>query len=206
MRYPDYVKENRPKGTIVKKVNGVYYAYYATSRREPGKKYPVQVIRGLAGRIDEHGFHKQTRMVLETKYVKVRECGFTNYLMMFEDEYITHLKGTGVDKKTFPVKTRRNIYRSMIVYLSGNSYLTEEEGTTIYTTEEMSERYGIGIPWQLTAISKMIEIPLSELEPLKYICSVEMSGKRFESELTEGQKEAIRRLGIHEEDIRRRIK
>ena len=51
MRYPDYVKQFRPKGTIVKRVNDTYYAYYATSKRVPDKKYPVQIIKGLAGRI-----------------------------------------------------------------------------------------------------------------------------------------------------------
>lgn len=40
MRYPDYVKQFKLKGTIVKKVNGTYYAYYATSKRVPDKKYP----------------------------------------------------------------------------------------------------------------------------------------------------------------------
>ena len=57
MRYPDFVKKYRPKGTNVKRVNDIYYAYYATSKRVPDKKYPVQIIEGLAGRIDESGFH-----------------------------------------------------------------------------------------------------------------------------------------------------
>ena len=48
MKYPDYVKQYRPKGTVVKKVNDTYYAYYATSKRVPGKNYPVQEIKGLA--------------------------------------------------------------------------------------------------------------------------------------------------------------
>ena len=199
MKYPDYVKEYRPKGTVVKKVGETYYAYYATSRREPGKNYPVQVIKGLAGRIDRFGFHEQTRMVLDTKNVKVRECGFTNYMLMFEDEYVTH----GMGKGRITTKTKRNIYRSMIVYLSNNSYLGDTG--KIYSTEELSEQFGLGIPHQLTMISKIVERPLSELEPLKYICSVEIDGKQFESELTEAQKSIMERLGINEKDIRRGI-
>jgi hypothetical protein len=200
MKYPDYVKEYRPKGTVVKKVGEIYYAYYATSKREPGKKYPVQVIKGLAGRIDRSGFHEQTRMVLETKSVKVRESGFTNYMLMFEEEYVTH----GIGTVRITPKTKRDIYHSLIVYLSNNSYLGDTG--TIYSTEEMSEKYGIGLPRQLTMISKIIERPLSELEPLKYICSVEIGGKWLESELTEAQKSIMGRLGIDEKDIRRRIK
>lgn len=200
MRYPDYVKEYRPKGTVVKKVGDIYYAYYATSKREPGKSYPVQVIKGLAGRIDRFGFHAQTRMVLETKNIKVRECGFTNYMLMFEEEYISH----GMGRVRITTKTKRDIYHSLIVYLSNNSYLDEEE--KIYTTEELSERFGIGLPHQLTMIGKIIERPLSELEPLKYICCVKMSGKMFESDLTTAQKEILERLGIDEKDIRRGVR
>ena len=205
MRYPDYVKKYRPKGTVVKKVGNTYYAYYATSKRVPDKDYPVQVIKGLAGRIDSHGFHKQTRMVLDTQRVIVRECGFTNYLLMFEDEYVTHFRKALADGKYPSMKKKRDIYRSLIIYLSGNSYLNDEQDC-IYTTEELSEKFGLGIPWQLTAISKMVEMPLSELEALKYICSVKIDGKRFESELTGEQRRLLERLGIDENDVYKRDK
>ena len=194
MKYPDYVKKFRPKGTIIKRVNDTYYAYYATSRRVPDKKYPVQVIKGLAGRIDESGFHKLSKAFVDTGHVVVRECGFTNFLLKFEDEYVSRRKEA--------VKERRNLYRSMIVYLSNNSYLNDEPGTTIYTAAEMAEKFRVGIPNQVTAISKICEYDLKELEPLKYICSVTMGDRRFESELTKSQKELLERIGIKEDDIR----
>lgn len=194
MRYPDYVKQFRPKGTIVKRVNDTYYAYYATSKRVPNKKYPVQVIRGLAGRIDESGFHKLSKAFVDTGHVVVRECGFTNFLLKFEDEYVSRRKGT--------MKERRDLYRSMIVYLSNNSYLNDERGTTIYSAVEMVRKFRIGIPNQVTAISRICEYDLKELEPLKYICSVTMGERRFESELTKSQRELLERIGIREDDIR----
>ena len=194
MRYPDYVKKFRPKGTIVKRVNDTYYAYYATSKRVPDKKYPVQVIRGLAGRIDESGFHKLSKAFVDTGHVVVRECGFTNFLLKFEDEYVSRRKEA--------VRERRNLYRSMIVYLSNNSYLNDEPGTTIYTAAEMVEKFRVGIPNQVTAISRICEYDLKELEPLKYICSVTMGERRFESELTKSQRELLERIGIREDDIR----
>ena len=203
MRYPDYVKNFRPKGTVVKKVGETYYAYYATSKRVPGKKYPVQVIKGLAGRIDAQGFHEQTRMVLDTKEVTIRECGFTNYLLLSEDEYAARLSYMQVNGKSIPMRTRREIYRSLIVYLSDNSYLNESTWR-IYTTEELADKFGIGIPTQLGVVSRVLERPLSELAPLKYICEVEIDGKHFESKLTKAQAEMLERLGIDEEDIRRR--
>ena len=194
MRYPDYVKQFRPKGTIVKRVNDTYYAYYATSKRVPDKKYPVQVIKGLAGRIDESGFHKLSKAFVDTGHVVIRECGFTNFLLKFEDEYVSRRKGT--------IKERRDLYRSMIVYLSNNSYLNDEPGTTIYTAAEMAGKFRVGIPNQVTAISRICEYDLKELEPLKYICSVTMGERRFESELTKSQRELLERIGIREDDIR----
>lgn len=180
----------------MKRVNDTYYAYYATSKRVPDKKYPVQIIKGLAGRIDESGFHKLSKAFVETEHVIVRECGFTNFLLKFEDEYISRRKER--------VQERKNLYRSMIVYLSNNSYLNDDAGTTLYSTSEMIKKFQIGIPNQITAISKICEYDLGELEPLKYICSVTMGNRRFESELTNAQKKLLERIGIREDEIRRR--
>lgn len=195
MRYPDYVRKFRPKGTIIKKVNDTYYAYYATSKRVPDKKYPVQVIKGLAGKVDKYGFHPLSRALLDTGHVVVRECGFTNFLLKFEDEYVSR-------RKTGRVSDRRNLYRSMIVYLSNNSYLNDEAATRIFTPEEMAAKFHIGIPNQVTAISKICEYDLAELEPLKYICSVRMGERMFQSELTDAQKRLLEELGVNEDDIR----
>lgn len=90
----------------------------------------------------------------------------------------------------------------MIVYLSNNSYLNDDPGTTLYSASEMIEKFRIGIPNQITAISKICEYDLKELEPLKYICSVTMGNRRFESELTDTQKKLLERIGITENDIR----
>lgn len=194
MKYPDYIKQFRPKGTIIKKVNDTYYAYYATSKRVPGKSYPVQVIQGLAGKIDKNGFHQLSSAVVDTQNIVIRECGFTNFLLKFEEEYIS--------RRSESVREKRNIYRSMIVYLSNNSYLNDEPTVTIYSPEQLVNKFHIGIPNQLTAISKMIEYQLETLEPLKYICSVKMGKRMFQSELTQTQKELIERLGITEDEIR----
>lgn len=194
MRYPDYIKKHRPKGTIIKKVNNSYYAYYATSKRVPDKKYPVQIIRGLAGKIDEQGFHPLTKAVVDTERIMIRECGFTNFLLKFEEEYIS--------RRSERVSERRNLYRSMIVYLSNNSYLNDDPDTTIYSCEEMIDKFHIGIPNQITAISKICEYDLKELEPLKYICSVRMGNRMFQGELTGQQRELLKKIGVDERDVR----
>lgn len=196
MKYPDYVKNNRPKGTIVKRVNGDYYAYYATSKRVPGKSYPVQVIKGLAGKIDDTGFHPLTKAVVNTENVIIRECGFTNFLLKFEDEYIS--------RRNEKIKDRRNLYRSMIVYLSNNSYLCDQKDTVIYPAAELVKKFKIGIPNQITAISKIVGFEMKELEPLKYICCVRMGNRIFESTLTEAQKNLLNDIGVDESYVRER--
>ena len=68
----------------------------------------------------------------------------------------------------------------------------------------MIEKFQIGIPNQITAISKICEYDLKDLEPLKYVCSVTMGNRMFESELTDAQKKLLERMGITENDIRKR--
>lgn len=42
--YPEWVQEQRVKGTTVKKVGNTYYLYKRTSKRIPGKNTPSQLI------------------------------------------------------------------------------------------------------------------------------------------------------------------
>ncbi len=194
MTYPDYIKQFRPKGTVVKFSNGIYYAYYATSKRVPGKSYPVQEIKELAGKIDENGFHPIAQIPTNLDRLMVRECGFTNFLLKFEDEYVTH--------RSEVFKDRKDLYRSMIVYLSDSSYLCDNKGQKIYSAEEMVNIFHIAIPDQITAISKICGYDLKILEPLKYICNVRIGDHVYNSILTQAQKDLLDMIGITEDEIR----
>jgi len=194
MKYPEFVRKNRPKGTVVKKINNTYYAYYATSKRVAGKSYPVQVVSGIAGIIDINGFHPASGIRVGKDEVFVRECGFTNYMLKFEELYLASCY----------YRSRKDssaIFRSLIVYLSPASYLGEDD--TVYSSAELTEKFGIAVPNQLTVLEKILEISIEKLEPLKYIFEVKMSGKVFESRLTEAQKNILKELEIEENDIRR---
>ncbi len=81
---------------------------------------------------------------MDTEHIVIRECGFTNFLLLFEKEYISRRKGK--------VKENRSLYRSIIVLLSNNSYLNDDPETTIYSAEELVKRFKIGIPNQITVI------------------------------------------------------
>ena len=195
MKYPDYVSKFRPKGTIVKSVRGVYYVYKATSKRVEGKKYPVQVIERLLGKIDESGFHFLSHALVDTTRVRIREYGFTNYLLRYEDSFLAKQhKGTR--------SLQRSFYRSLIVYLSPNSYLQDDSSNHIRSLDFYVEKMDIGIPNQITALGKMIEMDLAKLEPLKYICAVYMGDRLFEGELTETQLKLLDELEVSEDELR----
>ncbi len=194
MAYPDYVKKYRPKGTIIKYANDTYYVYYATSKRVPGKTYPVLEIGKLAGKIDESGFHPVTTVQLNLDRVVIRECGFTNYLLSFEDIYICDRKES--------IKEKRNLYRSLIAYFSNNSYLHEDEDTTIYTPDQMASLFHVSVETQKKKIEKLCGHKLEELNELKGISNARIGGHVYNSVLTATQERVLKELGITENDIR----
>lgn len=58
----------------------------------------------------------------------------------------------------------------------------------------MLGKFQVSIPNPITENSRISECNPDELEPLKYICSVNMGSRRFESELTKRQKEVLERI------------
>lgn len=192
MKYPDYVKKYRPKGTIVKKVKGIFYVYEATSKRVEGKSYPVQVIGGLVGKIDEKGYHKSTKKIVDVSQTKIFEYGFTNFLLSYEKSIL-------FEKKT--VFINKSLFRSLIVYMSPNSYLINEE-IPILTIDELKEKYNFSVSRKLKTLSDFIEYDLKLLEPLKYICMVEINKTKIYPEMTKEQKEILEKLGIDYDRIK----
>lgn len=196
-KYPDFVKRYKPKGTIVKKVRGDYYVYKATSKRIPGKSYPVQVIEGLIGKIDKDGFHELYNTLVDSRNVIIREYGFSNYLLLFEEAFIA-------DSNTHRRKSELSaIYRSIIVYLSSNSFLTDDESQIIYGVDELVSKFKISMTKQINALLRILELEsLNVLEPLKYICRVKMGNKVFKSKLNKIQRDLLDKLRVDEDEIR----
>ena len=52
--FPDWVYQFKTPGTTIKKIGDSYYLYSATSKKVPGKKYPVS-IQSYIGKITENG-------------------------------------------------------------------------------------------------------------------------------------------------------
>ena len=51
---PEWVLKHKKPGCTIKEINGKYYLYYATSRYDPNKSYPVS-IQTYIGRITPEG-------------------------------------------------------------------------------------------------------------------------------------------------------
>lgn len=75
-RYPDWVQEQRTRGTTVKKKGDTYYLYKRTSRRVPGKKYP-QPVDTYIGIITPEGVIKSEKKKISLGGIEVKEYGFS---------------------------------------------------------------------------------------------------------------------------------
>lgn len=81
-KYPDWVQEQRVRGTTVKKKGDTYYLYKRTSRRVPGKKYP-QPVDTYIGIITPEGVIKSEKKKYPLVGYEVREYGFFKAVWQF---------------------------------------------------------------------------------------------------------------------------
>ncbi len=148
MEYPSFVKQYKPKGTIVKKQGKTYYVYEATSVRVPDKKYPKQVIKSKVGTIDKNGFHKLSKITIDIDDFNIFEYGFSDYIFSFISEYQSK-------NPSIPKKEIEKVFKGYIVYLSSNSYFSLDQ---FYTPKVSTEKYKLSTSQQLSSILEMLEI------------------------------------------------
>lgn len=123
--YPEWVQEQRVKGTTVKKVGNTYYLYKRTSKRIPGKKYP-QPVDTYIGIITPDGVIERKKQRLATTSIKVKEFGFSKAV----------LDSCPGDWKKAVVENWEEKLECMIVKESPESYLFSE--MEIKTEEKLS--------------------------------------------------------------------
>ena len=75
-KYPDWVQEQRTRGTTIKKKGDTYYLYKRTSRRVPGKKYP-QPVDTYIGIVTPEGIIKSGKKKVSIGEIEVKEYGFS---------------------------------------------------------------------------------------------------------------------------------
>ena len=187
MKYPDFVKTFRPKGTIVKKGKDTFYVYEAKSKRVPGKNYPIHIISGIIGQITPNGFIPNTDIKIDTSSVRILEYGFTDYLLMFKDLFLT--KSIHLSKEKADL-----IYNSYIIYLSPLSYLKED---TYLTVDEISKLYNLSTSQQIKSIYNTIECKdKKKLEILKRMFMIKDNRRKFKIPPNDEQIEIMKELNI----------
>lgn len=181
--YPEWVQKHKVKGTTVKKVGDNYYLYKHTSKRVPGKKYPVPVDTYL-GIITPNGVIESKKKKLSLTNVEVKEYGFSRALwLLCPQEWKKPLGDNWED-----------ILALIIVKWSPNSYLTKERAI------RKEEDFHCQFPAQQASLSRRIYkkhgVDVEDLRSLSDIFLVYFEKEVVVSKIRTEQKELLSKIGI----------
>lgn len=183
--YPDWVQKQKTRGTTVKKVGNNYYLYKHSSKRVPGKKYPVPVDSYI-GKITPEGIEKSCSKKVDVNEadVTVKEYGFSRSVELLCPAGWKEPLG----------KEWQEVLDLIIVRESTESYITQ-----IRKVPEALEPH-VQLGAQKTALQRRMRkehgVELKDLRLLAGIYLVEIAGKRFLSKMSEEQKQLLERLGL----------
>lgn len=183
--YPDWVQKQKTRGTTVKKVGNNYYLYKHSSKRVPGKKYPVPVDSYI-GKITPEGIEKSCSKKVDVNEadVTVKEYGFSRSVELLCPAGWKEPLG----------KEWQEVLDLIIVRESPESYITQ-----IRKVPEALEPH-VQLGAQKTALQRRMRkehgVELKDLRLLAGIYLVEIAGKRFLSKMSEEQKQLLERLGL----------
>jgi len=179
--YPEWVQAYRTHGKTIKKIGEQYYLYHHTSKRVPGKKYPIPVDTYI-GVITPEGVIESKTKKVSTKSIIVKEYGFSYAMVHCCPEVWKDLV-----KNDYEMKLRRIIKkRSRFSYLEdipGMEKYDDQLGTLTSTLRRhLLNAYGVTI---------------DDLGILDSIFLVQMDGgKRFLSDIDSKQQELLDRLNL----------
>jgi len=177
--YPDWVQQYKTKGTSVKKVGENYYLYKTSSRRVPGKSYPVTTSEYI-GLITKDGVVKSEKRKVTSHSPRVYEYGLSFVLdRLAYDEF----------GKEYPNKDNvRYAFLQIVKKHSPNSWFLQEETNPI--------DLHMNVSLQEKKIERIIGKKISELYALKYVYAVVIDGKAVISEIPEEAQEVLDELGV----------
>lgn len=183
--YPEWVQKQRTTGTTVKKVGNNYYLYKHSSKRVPGKKYPVPVDTYI-GKITPNGIEKSGSKKVPTKdtEVTVKEYGFSRSVELLCPAGWKEPLG----------KDWRKVLDFIIVRESPESYITQVREIP----ESLDSHIQLGA--QKTALQRKMKkeygVELKDLRPLRTVYLVKVAGKSLLSKLTDEQKQLLERMDL----------
>lgn len=183
--YPEWVQKQRTKGTTVKKVGNNYYLYQHTSKRVPGKKYPVPVDTYI-GKITPNGIEKSGSKKVSAKdtEVTVKEYGFSRTVELLCPAGWKEPLG----------KDWRKVLDFIIVHESPESYIAQIREIPV----SLDAHIQLGA--QKTALQRRMKkeygVELKDLRPLQTVYLVRIAEKSFLSKLTAEQKQLLERMNL----------
>lgn len=183
--YPDWVQKHRTKGTTVKKVGNNYYLYKHSSRRVPGKKYPVPKDTYL-GKITPEGVEKSVakKVATEGAAIIVKEYGFSKAVELLCPAGWKEPLG----------KDWQPVLDYIITRESPESYITQIR--KVPEAFPGNGQYGAQKSSLMRRMRNEHGIDLNDLDTLKTVYIVNFAGKDFISLISEGQKKILEMLGI----------
>ena len=182
-RYPDWVQEQRTRGTTVKKKGDTYYLYKRTSRRVPGKKYP-QPVDTYIGIITPEGVLKSEKKKISIGGIEVKEYGFSNAVWQLCPE--------GWKK---PLGNDWEDVLSLILWKwSPETYLLKER--TLKTERDFHYQF----PAQASSLSRRLYkeygVGLEKLQILKSVYLLYFEKEKVVSKIDPEQEELLEKIGV----------
>ena len=197
--YPEFIRKLRPKGTCLKKAGDIYNVYQVTSKRMPGKKYPMPQTGPLLGYIDEQGFHEKKKQVFDVQDLTSYEYGYTAYLLLHEDDFVSHFKK---NHAKLLVKEAKEIFRNMILILSPYSVLAIDTSFQKKSAEELHDLYDVSVCATKSLINRIMPIDENIEAGLKCLGCIRTNKKLILSKPCEALKTHLDNIGITEEDLK----
>ena len=189
--YPEWVQQQRIKGTTVKKVGNTYYLYKRTSKRVPGKKYP-QPVDTYIGIITPDGIIERKRRQLATTSIKVKEYGFSKAVWDSCPDDWKKAVGEGWEDKL----------ACMIMKASPESYLSVD--MDIKGEDELSFSAASQAGMLSRRFYKRYGVEFNSLEVLKSVYLVYIENHVFVSEITDEQMKLLKKISVSLEYKERR--
>lgn len=197
--YPEFIRKLRPKGTCLKKAGDIYNVYQVTSKRMPGKKYPMPQTGPLLGYIDEQGFHEKKKQVFDVQDLTSYEYGYTAYLLLHENDFVSHFKKSHAK---LLVKEAKEIFRNMILILSPYSVLAIDTSFQKKSAEELHDLYDVSVCATKSLINRIMPIDENIEAGLKCLGCIRTNKKLILSKPCEALKTHLDNIGITEEDLK----
>ena len=162
--YPENIRRFRPKGTCLKKAGDIYNVYQVTSKRVPGKKYPVPQTGALLGYIDEQGFHEKRKQMLDTADLVSYEYGYTAFLLLHENDFVSAFRKS---HPKIPAREAKEVFRNVILVLSPYSVLNADNSFERRTAEELHDMYGVSVSAAALLINRIMPLDQTVEEGLR---------------------------------------